>query len=219
MNSITVSEDSCWSEITQVKVPRVSLAAQEKEIRTLGYQIRLLEPKLSDPRATPELRKTASAAGLPTQEGDRRGPASLQVPGRRPSDHVGHRHRGPESDPGAHRRPQELRQAAPRLREARHSKTLNPAAVSHPGKIPVRFPGVVRSRGIQGRGSPRSSVLRQLRPGEASEERLIFRTGGPRLDDPVDAIIDRGRSSPARQSRISNHVQYRHSGFGHRRCL
>ena len=50
VSSVTVSKH-VGKRTTKTKVPRVSLAAQEKEIRTLGYQLRLLEPKLSDPGA------------------------------------------------------------------------------------------------------------------------------------------------------------------------
>ena len=60
VNSTTVSKRS-GKRTTKVKVARVSLSAREKEIRTLGYQIRLLEPKLSDPQAA-ELRRTTAAA-------------------------------------------------------------------------------------------------------------------------------------------------------------
>ena len=58
VSSVTVSK-RVGKRTTKTKVPRVSLAAQEKEIRTLGYQLRLLEPKLSDPGAA-ELRRTTA---------------------------------------------------------------------------------------------------------------------------------------------------------------
>ena len=57
-DSVTVSKRS-GKRTTKTKVPRVTLAAQEKEIRTLGYQLRLLEPKLSDPGAAGLRRSTA----------------------------------------------------------------------------------------------------------------------------------------------------------------
>jgi hypothetical protein len=49
---------------TKVKVPRVSLAKQEKEVRAAGYQAWLLTPKLNGPDGAANRRKLAAAVPL-----------------------------------------------------------------------------------------------------------------------------------------------------------